>query len=509
MRLQKQEQYEIASLDSIADVALRMVDTVLKHPDFPLEQALGTVLARLPRVEDTDRWTEIVAMRQQQWLLMNWLAGVNESVPRGIAEEAIAWVSRQIGRKAAKSCKVHAWVLGRAEGTVDTTVQDWNRVDRVTAWMRLLAAVTAVHTLAWLVGREFPDWAPMAWPVDPRALPEIRRKQMRFVGHPESRQETARFFADGALSLGPAPRGNSSAGNLLAEREVQRLSKARLYFVDADMCNVARRKGARPRATPLASHRVPSTNGMIFFAEPVPLRHCPDGIVAASWGPFDPGSHPDGWLQMSDETFEYHRLKLGEGPHWWVTLYYIQDDVIDGERDTPPLDTNNTCILSAGQVFEQPTDDLTTQSVARVLIACWDLITQEQIGKPITDTTLLQRKPAKTRADRRRGIEDDGAVRLVTVRGRPQVPPHGPDALATVPHQRSSIQYKHRWTVQEHSRSHCRNPRGHADGDCTHEDITILEFVKGPADAPFLRRDIVHILRKLDAPGSSTGKPRA
>ncbi|MET7622368.1 hypothetical protein [Streptomyces sp. NPDC005408] len=41
------------------------------------------------------------------------------------------------------------------------------------------------------------------------------------------------------------------------------------------------------------------------------------------------------------------------------------------------------------------------------------------------------------------------------------------------------------------------NPRGRADGGCTHEDITILEFVKGPVDAPFLRRDIVHILRTL------------
>ncbi|MFF5006879.1 hypothetical protein ACFY3G_29130 [Streptomyces phaeochromogenes] len=42
------------------------------------------------------------------------------------------------------------------------------------------------------------------------------------------------------------------------------------------------------------------------------------------------------------------------------------------------------------------------------------------------------------------------------------------------------------------------NPRGHADGDYMHEDIAILDFVKGPPGAPFLRRDIVHILRRLE-----------
>ncbi|MET8977394.1 hypothetical protein ABZX85_17410 [Streptomyces sp. NPDC004539] len=479
----------------------------------------GTVLAQLPEVDaEADRSTEIVCMRQQQWLLLNWLAGVNESIPGDIEKETVTWVRRQVGPAAARECEAHAWVLGHPTGPVDTVVQDRNRVVRITAWSRLLAAVTCLHgdgtsawlrrfdpsdmveesTLAWLTGCEPPGWDPLAWPPDPRTLPEIRRKLMKFVDHPESRAEATAFLGICGLSMGPAPHGNPAAGDILADQEVQRLSKARLYFVDGDMCSVALRKATRPRATPLSAHRVPSPNGLLFFSDPVSLATPGQSdVVAAAWGLWDPDSHPDGWVRLNDAD-TYEPVGFAAGPHWWISLYHVQDSVMEDERDTPPLDLSDTHVVSEGQVFAPPSDAYSSQHAARVLIACWDLITQEQIGKPITDTALLTRKPTKTRADRRRGIEDDGTVRLVTVRGRAPQPSGEAGNSAVVPAQGSSIQYKHRWTVQEHSRSHCMNPRSHADSSCTHEDITILEFVKGPADAPFLRRDIVHILRKLD-----------
>lgn len=506
-------------MDSIAGVATMLIDTVLDHPHFPLEHVFGTVLAQLPAVDpETDRSTEIICMRQQQWLLLNWLAGVNESVSGDIAKEAVAWVRRQVGPAEAQACEAHAWVLGHPTGPVDTVVQDRNRVERITAWSRLLAAVTCLHgdatsawlrrfdpsdtveetTLAWLTGCEPPGWNPLAWPPDPRTLPELRRKMMKFVDHPESRAEATAFLDISGLSMGPAPHGNPAAGDILADQELQRLSKARLYFVDADMCSVARRKATRPRTTPLSAHRIPSPNGLLLFAEPISCA-APglNDIAAAAWGRWDPDSHPGGWVRLNAAD-TYEPVDFEEGPHWWISLYHVQDSVMEDERDTPPLDLSDTHVVSAGQAFEHSADDLPARQAARVLIACWDLITQEQVGKPITDTTLLQRKPTKTRADRRRGIEDDGAVRLVTVRGRaPQLPTEA-GGSAAVPAQRSSIRYKHRWTVQEHSRSHCMNPREHADGGCTHEDITILDFVKGPQDAPFLRRDIVRILRTFD-----------
>ncbi|GAA1213274.1 hypothetical protein [Streptomyces rhizosphaericus] len=511
--------YEMASTESIADLAAAFVDAVLEHPSLPLEQALSSISARLPE----SIGTQVVAFRQQQWLLMHWLAGVYEWAPDGTAQEAVRWVREHAGAQAASACLAHSGVLGHPGASLERVLQDWNQLDRIAAWVRLLAAVVATRgdgtaqwlrqfdppepadqgTVAWLVGCEPPGWQPRAWPPDPRQLPEIRRKQYAFVSHPLTRVETSEFLADGGIELGPAPVGSSASGELFCEQEADRLANARLYFVDADTCNVALRKGARPRTTPLSAHRVPSTKGLMFFAEPLPFTAMGLEVVAASWGSWDPHTNPSGWLTSHlpttpSATTTFEPVEFGPGPHWWVTMYYNQDDLIDDGRDTPPMDRGGTYVLSSGQSFPDPAtaDSPPMLRAARVLIACWDLITQERVAKAVTESVEIPRKPAKTRADRRRGIQDSGTVQLVTVRGRPAQGTGQPQG--DIPAQRTDGQYRHRWTVQEHTRSHCMNTHGHAAGDCTHEDITICEFVKGPPGAPFLRRDIVHMLRRID-----------
>jgi hypothetical protein len=219
-------------------------------------------------------------------------------------------------------------------------------------------------------------------------------------------------------------------------------------------------------------------------------------IVAASWGRWDPSEWKDGWWQVA-KNGTLSEPKSPGGTHWWITLYEESaDDGEPGDRPQPPVEPHQPYLVHAGDVLAQADDEGQLPYPARAVIACWDLITQERVGKPLTETTTLERKPSKTRADRRRGIEDDGTVHLVTVRGRTA---HSPDQpQAALPHQRTTINYQHQWPVHEHSRSHCMNPGGHAEGNCSHEDITILDFIKGPAGAPFLRRDIVHILRKID-----------
>lgn len=251
--MRTQEKREIAAVDTIASVATMLLDTVIDHPHFLLEQVFGTVLAQLPELDaEADRSTEIVCMRQQQWLLLNWLAGVNESVPGDFAEEAVVWVRRTVGPAAAWECEAHAWALGHPKGPVDTVVQDRHRVERITAWSRLLAAVTSLHgdgksawlrrfdpsdmveesTLAWLTGCEPPGWDPLSWPPDPRTLPEIRRKTMKFVDHPESRAEAIGFLDIVGLTMASGPHGNPATGDILADQGLERLSKARLYFVE-------------------------------------------------------------------------------------------------------------------------------------------------------------------------------------------------------------------------------------------------------------------------------------
>ncbi|WNI19923.1 hypothetical protein [Actinacidiphila sp. ITFR-21] len=133
------------------------------------------------------------------------------------------------------------------------------------------------------------------------------------------------------------------------------------------------------------------------------------------------------------------------------------------------------------------------QFAARAVIACWDLITQERVGKAVVDVAEEKRKPVKLRADRRRGITDDGTVRLVTIRGRQPSTPRprqeiGADGAVPTRHYDRG-----RWWVHEHTRDHCMNPSLHASKGCTHQDITILKYPKGPQDKPFL--DTVYVLR--------------
>ncbi|MDX3772223.1 MULTISPECIES: hypothetical protein [unclassified Streptomyces] len=58
-------------------------------------------------------------------------------------------------------------------------------------------------------------------------------------------------------------------------------------------------------------------------------------------------------MELNLQTRDCDPLEVGEGPHWWITLYHVQDDVIDDERDTPPLDRSARRFLADGQVFEQ------------------------------------------------------------------------------------------------------------------------------------------------------------
>ncbi|MGW3012720.1 hypothetical protein ACWC9R_28330 [Streptomyces sp. NPDC001219] len=121
---------------------------------------------------------------------------------------------------------------------------------------------------------------------------------------------------------------------------------------------------------------------------------------------------------------------------------------------------------------------------SRAIVACWDLITQERVGKGVVDVAQEKRKPVKVRADRRRGITDEGTVRLVPIRGRQEsVPRSRRETDGAGPARRYD---RGRWMAHEHTRDHCMNPAAHSSGGCTHQDITVLDYPKGPADKPFL-----------------------
>jgi hypothetical protein len=127
----------------------------------------------------------------------------------------------------------------------------------------------------------------------------------------------------------------------------------------------------------------------------------------------------------------------------------------------------------------------TTDEISHVVYACWDFITQEQVTKrPITEERVQPRKPTDLRRDRRKGIEDDSAVHLVTLRGRRPQPTTSAPA-EPVP---SGRKMDYRQVIAEYDRSHCMNPHLHKDDPDKelhhHEEITVVEYVRGPDGAP-------------------------
>ncbi|MFE3601345.1 hypothetical protein [Streptomyces sp. NPDC059142] len=311
------------------------------------------------------------------------------------------------------------------------------------------------------------------WSVKPRQVAEWRRQLVSRLEAPETPEATARELTEKELtslfSQAFFPGLDHAArARLLCDQERDRLRSARLYYLDADTTAVATRKAARPRKTPLDPQRVPSPSGFLVLDQPVDYAPGRAPLVAASW---------DVW----------HMLGQPEGPPttWSLTLYAHT-------AATPPLAPIGFERLTAGDVLaEKYATAESADFASRAVVACWDLITQERVGKGVVDVVEEKRKPVKVRADRRRWITDDGTVRLVTIRGRQDsVPRPRRETDGTGPSRRYD---RGRWMVNEHTRDHCMNPAAHSSGGCTHQDITVLDYPKGPADKPFL--DTVYVVK--------------
>ncbi|MFK0121631.1 hypothetical protein [Streptomyces sp. NPDC090994] len=94
-----------------------------------------------------------------------------------------------------------------------------------------------------------------------------------------------------------------------------------------------------------------------------------------------------------------------EHPTWWLTFWTRPTHAVPG---APPLMADNETTTGATET-PGPMQLGTTDEVAHVVFACWDFITQQRVQP---------RKPTDLRRDRRKGVVDDSAVHLVTLRGR-------------------------------------------------------------------------------------------
>ncbi|WP_344603861.1 hypothetical protein [Streptomyces glaucus] len=303
------------------------------------------------------------------------------------------------------------------------------------------------------------------WSVNPKKIPEWRSQLVARLMADETPENTARELPGEELQAMFPGTDPLEAAWLLCGQEADRLSHAKLFYADADTSAVATRKASQPRKAPLSELRVPSPYGMIVFETPIDWSPGFAPLVAASWG----------------------REEQGGRVHWWMT-HYVHT------AGAPPLSAHGFARVAEGDVFaddETYSKDEGAALAVRAVVACWDVITQARVGKAITDVAEERRQPKRLRNDRRRGVVDDGTVRVVTVRGRrPSTLTSRRPGDTGAPSRRYD---RGRWWVTEHTRSQCMNPALHQANGCTHEDITILEHPKGPADKPFL--NTVHLIQ--------------
>lgn len=359
--------------------------------------------------------------------------------------------------------------------------------------------------------RPAPTYAP--WQVNPLKIPKWRRQIIEFTRSQTALRKEYGDLLRGAFVLAPDPHTRPDDEKYpawaLCESEAQRLEHAKLYYIDDDLCEVAARKALRPRKTALHEHRVISGTGFMVFAQPIELDEGYAPVVAVSFSRFDPDEHgpwvspapgqkPTAHAAGEPVTIRQISFNTREQTWWWLT-YYTQEP--DQARHVVPMSWTTETVIGSGHEFTDEPEPGTNEHVTRFVFALFSLITQADLPtpKPVTRTSELVRKGAERRSDRRRGIEDDGRVRIVTV-GRPAASQGARSAVPRVGGARGPLAY--RQLVHEHDKAQCQNTHRHAElGDaCVHEDITVLDYERGPADAPFRLSNTVYRPSPKDYP---------
>lgn len=342
---------------------------------------------------------------------------------------------------------------------------------------------------------------PVAEPLDPRKLPDLRVKLLDWLGGEQALAITANQLEQGLGTLVPCVASPEQAAQVMLAQERDRLARARLYHVDAEMTESLIRKANRGRKQQLAPHRVPARRGFLAFGRPL-VRASRVGqqiadIVAVSWGPWradyahaggiTPAPAPEHYtaqpywqLDGTDGQMFVTPNSAGEADSWWITMW-ARTDIL-----APGLSWDNEAVIGAEAVL-RPLQPATSDEVTHVLVAAWDFMTQGQVSRrPISEERLQPRRPADARRDRRRapGLADSGDVHLVTLRGRI---PAQPDGTRTEPVS-TGRRLEYRQEIAEYDKEQCTNTHMHKDDpECLfhhHEPITIADHVRGPAGAP-------------------------
>lgn len=386
----------------------------------------------------------------------------------------------------------------------------------------------------------------------PKQLPDIRAALAEHTISDGNRIMIRDMIRQGKATFVPYVPGSKPSIEALGavglcQAEYVRLVQARLYYVDADMTALAVAAGANPPLVPMKPSRAPTPYGFMMFAEPIggytqtmakalagsnftPAEgiEVTTPIVAVSWGPFDPRTIEGVNMDVPGATMRwvYHQPEgFSDVPPdhpggIWVTFYaagespflslppstvlcYGPDgtamtvkEAVEADARRPAVQWDNEAVMVTGAEWKNPPPPDTSQQWSQVVYTAWQLMAQK--GKrTLVDTEVVTRDRAARKRDARAGgaaaVAEDNDVLVVRVHSNHRPPPASTEQDTAASTGRRAPEWSCRWPVAPHRRQQCFNPRGHASGDCEHDEVIIPPHIKGPAGKPLRVRDTVHL----------------
>lgn len=317
-------------------------------------------------------------------------------------------------------------------------------------------------------------------PVD---LPELRTDTIASV------ERIGQFVYERSIETGrqltqPIARDPKRAAAILAADELKRLRNSEMFYVTADMADLAvAAAGTLPEFT-LMPEDIPTPCGFMYFARPIAVVDYMDGgspagkspIVAASWSPWT-GNNPHWvhggiWVTFYADARELleNGAKLGliEPKMYEKVRHSTARLAIDNEIQCPFSPNPIPALRGDGTEFASFRDADGIAQWLAILKTAWLLMTQ-----PVATVTDAQ----FDRAARRRMPkgQDPARVRVITLR-RPATSGSGD----------SDREYHHQWIVRGHWRQQWFPARK------VHRPVWIAPHVKGPEGAPLLGGEKVY-----------------
>lgn len=245
----------------------------------------------------------------------------------------------------------------------------------------------------------------------------------------------------------------------LAAAEAKRLA-GDLYFVGADMVELAKHAARSLPDYKLDPEDLPSRSGFIVFEKPLGFVQPPVvgaagreySISAASWGVREP-TRKGVWISWYSDQ----RALANPTPGWPTRYVFDHEHIVPFGSGVSFVDVLDGALDGAPELLD-------------LLRVTWLLMQQ-----PITQTTEVETYRAARKRLQRLGHEP-AAVRVIQLRRANRPPGAG----------ESGREYRHQWITRGHWRQQWYPSRE------VHRPVWIAPHVKGPEGAPMLGGEKVH-----------------